>query len=151
MEQTGTLKTVGYMNLAADAIHNFTDGLIIGASYLVSIPVGVSTTLAVMFHEIPHELGNFFVLLYAGFPKIRALQFSFGSHCHPRHAACLVYRIESRVVLAAVLPFAAGGFIYIAGSHLLPELHKENVRRSLIQLLAMGAGAGIMVCLTLIE
>jgi zinc and cadmium transporter len=77
LEQTGTFKTVGYMNLAADAIHNFTDGLIIGVSYLASVPIGVSTTLAVMFHEIPHELGNFFVLLYAGFSKTQALLLNF--------------------------------------------------------------------------
>jgi zinc and cadmium transporter len=154
LEQTGTLKTVGYMNLAADAIHNFTDGLIIGVSYLVSIPVGVSTTLAVMFHELPHELGNFFVLLYAGFPKTRALLLNFLSAVIAILGTLLALFIGSRVesFSQAVLPFAAGGFIYIAGSDLFPELHKEtSVRRSLIQLLAMGAGAGVMVCLTLLE
>ncbi len=67
----------GYLNLAADAIHNFTDGAIIGASYLVSVPVGVSTTVAVIAHEIPHELGNFFVLLYAGFLRTRTLFYNF--------------------------------------------------------------------------
>ena len=67
----------GYLNLAADAIHNFTDGAIIGASYLVSIPIGVSTTAAIIAHEIPHEPGNFFVLLYAGFSRTRALFYNF--------------------------------------------------------------------------
>ena len=69
------------MNLLADGAHNFIDGTIIGASYVVSLPFGIATTLAVVFHEIPHELGNFFVLLYAGFTKRKALflQFSIGS------------------------------------------------------------------------
>ena len=77
------------MNLLADGAHNFIDGVIIGASYVVSLHVGIATTLAVVFHEIPHELGNFFVLLYAGFTKKKGafLQFCIGvvrhfGHCH---------------------------------------------------------------------
>lgn len=154
LEQTGASKTIGYMNLTADSIHNFTDGVIIGVAYLASIPIGISTTLAVMFHEIPHELGNFFVLLYAGFSKTRALLLNFLSAIVAILGTLLALLIGSRVSSFShvVLPLAAGGFIYIAGSDLLPELHKEtSLARSLIQLLAMGAGAGMILCLTFFE
>jgi len=72
LESDHPIHPVGYMNLLADGAHNFIDGVIIGASYDVSLHVGIATTLAVIFHEIPHELGNFFVLLYAGFTKRKA-------------------------------------------------------------------------------
>lgn len=65
------------MNLLADGVHNFIDGMIIGTAYIVSLPVGIATTLAVIFHEIPHELGNFLILLYAGFTKKKAVLFNF--------------------------------------------------------------------------
>ncbi len=75
MESGDSIHPVGYMNLCADGVHNFIDGMIIGASYMVSVQVGMATTLAVVFHEIPHEMGNFFVLVYAGFTKTKALVF----------------------------------------------------------------------------
>jgi zinc and cadmium transporter len=145
---------VGYMNLLADGVHNFIDGIIIGASYVVSLPVGVATTLAVIFHEIPHELGNFFVLLYAGFTKTRALFFNFLSALFAILGTIVALLVGARVenFTAMMLPLAAGGFIYIAGSDLVPELNKEvEISKSVIQLLAIGAGVGMMLLLTLIE
>src|SRR5215467_7427757 len=148
------IEPVGYMNLFADAIHNFIDGLIIGAAYLVSLPIGIATTLAVISHEIPHELGNFFVLLYAGFSRSRALLFNFLSACAAILGTVLALVIGSNAgsFAAAVLPVAAGGFIYIAGSDLVPEMHKErSFPRSVAQMAAIGAGIGLMLCLTLME
>src|SRR5882672_6133068 len=139
------------MNLAADAVHNLIDGMIIGVAYLVSVPIGVATTIAVVCHEIPHELGNFVVLLHAGFQPRRALLFNFLSAVFAI-AGCVISlllgsHIESFSIL--LVPLAAGGFIYIAGSDLVPELHKEaNPRKSAVQLVAMGAGVGIMLLLT---
>jgi zinc and cadmium transporter len=147
------IKPVGYVNIVAAAIHNFTDGLIIGVAYLVSVPIGVSTTLAVVFHEIPDELGNFFVLLYAGFSKPRALLFNVLSGAVAILGTLLALLIGSQVqsFSSAILPFAAGGFIYIAGSDLVPELHKEpGVRNSLAQLAAMAVGVGIILLLKLL-
>jgi zinc and cadmium transporter len=141
----------GYLNLAADAIHNFTDGAIIGASYLASIPIGVSTTVAVIAHEIPHELGNFFVLLYAGFSRTRALFYNFLSALFAIAGTMLALTVGSRVGRFSdfMLPFAAGGFLYIAGSDLLPELQKEaTLQKSMLQLAAMSFGAGIIWVLT---
>jgi len=137
----------GYLNLAADAIHNFTDGAIIGAAYLAGIPIGISTTVAVIAHEIPHELGNFFVLLYAGFSRTRALFYNLLSALFAIAGAVLALIVGSRAARFAdfMLPFAAGGFLYIAGSDLLPELQKEaTLPKSMLQLAAMGFGAGII-------
>ena len=116
------------MNLLADGAHNFIDGAIIGASYVVSLHVGIATTLAVVFHEIPHELGNFFVLLYAGFTKRKALFFNFVSAVFAILGTVISLLVGSRVAdfSSVMLPLAAGGFIYIAGSDLVPELNKES-------------------------
>jgi zinc and cadmium transporter len=149
-----SIHPVGYMNLLADGVHNLIDRIIIGASYVVSVPVGVATTLAVIFHEIPHELGNFFVLLYAGFTKTRALFFNFLSALFAILGTIIALLVGARVenFTTMMLPLAAGGFIYIAGSDLVPELNKEvELSKSIIQLLAIGAGVGMMLLLTLLE
>ncbi|HXT56191.1 MAG TPA: ZIP family metal transporter [Candidatus Eisenbacteria bacterium] len=145
---------VGYMNLVADGAHNFIDGVIIGASYAINLHVGLATTLAVVFHEIPHELGNFFVLLYAGFSKGKALFFNFLSALFAVLGTIISLLIGSSIAdfSGVMLPLAAGGFIYIAGSDLVPELNKEaTLSKSLVQLLAIGLGVGLMFLLTLLE
>lgn len=145
---------VGYMNLVADGVHNFIDGVLIGASYLAGVPVGLATTLAVLLHEIPQEMGDFGVLVHAGFSKSEALRFNFLSGTMSIAGAVLALAVGTRAqtFTAAVLPLAAGGFIYIAGSDLVPELHKElEPAKSAVQLLAIGAGVGLMLLLTLLE
>jgi zinc and cadmium transporter len=152
--ESNQVHPVGYMNLAADAIHNLIDGMIIGVAYVVSAPVGVATTIAVVCHEIPHELGNFFVLLHAGFQTRRALLFNFLSAIFAIIGTVISLVIGSYVETfsVALVPLAAGGFIYIAGSDLVPELHKEaNPVKSVVQLVAMGTGVGIMLLLKRME
>ena len=154
LEANHPIHPVGYMNLFADGVHNFIDGTIIGASYLVSLPVGIATTMAVIFHEIPHELGNFFVLLYAGFTKTRALFFNFLTGLFAILGTLVALFVGSRVedFSSMMLPLAAGGFIYIAGSDLVPELNKEsNLVKSVIQLVAIGTGVGLMLLLTMLD
>jgi len=121
-----------YLNLIGDGLHNFIDGVIIAAGYLTSISVGIVTTLAVAMHEIPQELGDFAVLVYGGFSKIRALFFNFISAITAVLGAAMGYfLIPSPDAVAYILPFAAGNFLYIASSDLIPELHKEiSLRRS---------------------
>ena len=151
---SGDIHPVGYMNLVADAVHNLIDGMIIGASYLVSLPVGIATTTAVIFHEIPHELGNFFILLYAGFTRARALFFNFISACFAILGTILSLWIGSRgeTFSVVMLPLAAGGFIYIAGSDLVPELNKESdLLKSVVQMIAIAAGVGLMFLLAILE
>jgi zinc and cadmium transporter len=145
---------VGYLNLFADGLHNLIDGMLIGASYLVSWPVGLATTLAVILHEIPQEIGDFGILLQAGFSKTRALLFNYLSAATAIIGTIIALSVGSRVenFSTTMLPLTAGGFIYIAGSDLIPELNKEvNLTTSLAQLAAMMAGVGLMLSLTLLE
>lgn len=144
-----------YMNVFGDAMHNFIDGLIIGASFLAGIPVGIATTIAVIMHEIPQEIGDFAVLLHGGFEKKRALLINFYTALTAIAGFVLAYFVGS--ILESLntffLCFAAGNFIYIAGSDLIPELHKDegDWKKGLIQLLLFIAGIAAMASLLLLE
>lgn len=140
-----------YTILAGDTIHNFIDGMIIGASYLISIPIGIATTIAVVFHEIPQEIGDFGSLIYSGFSRARALFLNFVTALAAIMGAILVLIFSSGNGIAGFLvPFAAGGFIYIASADLIPELHKHTeVRRSFWQLVNFILGIGLMILLLL--
>ena len=143
-----------FMNLIGDGLHNFIDGLIIGGSYLVNIPLGITTTLAVILHEIPQEIGDFGVLLHAGLKKSKALLYNFLSGILAIFGAILAIIIGSNLdgFTLFLIPFTAGGFIYIAGSDLIPELQKEvKPLRSFIQLSAFILGILIMLALLLLE
>ena len=136
------------MNLLGDGVHNFIDGIIIGASYLVSIPIGIATTLAVIFHEIPSEIGDFGVLLQGGFSKGKAIFYNFITALTAVFGAVVALLISSFVenITTFLVPFAAGTFIYIAGSDLIPELHKEvEVKKSLLQFVAIVLGVLVML------
>ncbi len=146
--------TFAYTNLVGDALHNFIDGLIIGASYIVSIPVGLATTLAVILHEIPQEIGDFGVLLHAGFSKRKALLLNFLTALSAVLGAVIALWLSGIVegLQMIFVPIAIGGFIYIAGSDLIPELHKENgLKRSILQIISFLMGIGIMLILLLLE
>jgi zinc and cadmium transporter len=144
-----------YMNLFGDSIHNLIDGLIIGGSYLVSIPLGVATTIAIIFHEIPQELGDFSVLIYGGIHKKKALMFNFLTALTAIIGVVIALVLGSMSEGATLLlvPFAAGNFVYIAGSDLIPELRKDTpeLKKSALQLLSLVAGVVPMVLLLLLE
>ncbi len=143
-----------YVILIGDGVHNFIDGMIVAAGFIVSIPVGMATVLAVIFHEIPHEIGNFGSLVYGGFSKTRALFFNFLSSLFAVIGALLVLVINLNVsrVSEFLVPFAAGGFIYVASSDLIPEMHKQvTVKKSLGQLTVFIFGIGLMSLLLLLE
>ena len=141
------------MNLLGDALHNFMDGLIIAGSYLTSIPLGVSTTLAVVLHEIPQEMGDFSVLLKGGFTKSKALLYNFLTALSALVGALLVFVVgKIPSVVDAIVPFTAGGFIYIATADLIPELHKETLpTKSLVQLFGFVVGIAVMFALLFLE
>ena len=150
----GAIQPVGYLNLFADGTHNLIDGILIGASYTASLPLGLTTTIAVILHEIPQELGDFCLLLNSGFSKRGALVFNLLSASLAILGAviALVANDIAQDFSTAMLPLTAGGFIYIAGSDLLPELHKElNPLKSIAQLLAIVTGAVVMLLLTALE
>jgi len=122
------IHTFAYLNLVGDGVHNFIDGLIIASSFIVSIPLGFVTTLAVAIHELPQEIGDFGVLVYGGFDKKRALFFNFITALTAIVGGIVGFFLSQYIgdTTKFLLPFAAGGFIYIAASDLVPELHKET-------------------------
>ena len=149
-----TSKHIGYLNLLSDALHNFIDGLVIGGSFLVSNEVGIATTIAVILHEIPQEIGDFGLLLHAGFTRKAALVANFISALAAFLGLLIVVLLRgaSSSLTGLIIPLAAGGFLYIAGSDLVPELHKtSDVRRSVIQFLSIILGFALMGFLLLIE
>ncbi len=138
-----------YLNLIGDGIHNFIDGMIIAATFLVSFDLGFATTLAVIFHEIPQEIGDFGVLIYGGFSKKKALTYNFISALTAILGAITTYFLAYLQSIEVLLvPFAAGGFIYIAATDLMPELHKKSqIKVSIIQFITILSGIGLMAYL----
>jgi len=138
-----------YMNLFGDGIHNFIDGLIIGASYIVSIPMGIATTIAVILHEIPQEIGDMGVLLHGGFRRKKALMLNFVTALTAVIGTIIALSfgaIEGFIMF--LLPFAAGGFIYIAAADLIPEIHKDcEAGKSIAHLIAITLGIVVMFAL----
>jgi len=144
-----------YMNLVGDGFHNFIDGLIIAGSYFVSFPVGVATTIAVIFHEIPQEIGDFGVMLYGGLSRAKALLFNFLTALTAILGAVIgIFLSGMEPILGFLIPFAAGNFIYIAGTDLIPELHKNNKNfgsKDFLQFFMIVLGILVMVSLLLLE
>ena len=127
-ERTCPIHVLAYLNLFGDGVHNFIDGLVMAASFVVSIPLGLITTLAIAAHEIPQELGDFGVLVYGGFKPRKALLLNFVTALTAIAGGISRYYLFPYVggTMIYLLPFAAGGFLYIAASDLVPELHKET-------------------------
>jgi zinc and cadmium transporter len=137
-----------YLILISDSVHNFIDGLIIAASFVVSYEIGIVTTIAVALHEIPQELGDFGVLIYGGFSRARALTFNYITAITAILGGVTGYFLSSVMQgsILYLLPFAAGNFIYIAAADLIPEIkHTTNLKRSVIHFCAFLAGLVIML------
>lgn len=153
-EKCEKVQPVGYMVLFGDGVHNFIDGVIIAASFLAGPQIGIATTIAVVLHEIPQELGHFAILIHSGFSKWKALFYNFLSALTAVFGAVITLLFASSI--EASIPFllalAAGGFIYIAGSDLVPQLHKKTgMKESLIQLVSILFGVGFMFLLLILE
>lgn len=140
------IKPMGYLNLIGDGIHNFVDGMIVASAFMVNMELGLITTMAVIFHEIPQELGDFGVLIYSGFKRGKALLFNFLS------ALCAVLGVVATYLFAAnvesvtpyLVPFAAGGFLYIAMVDLMAEIkEEENISKVTLQVLIFIAGISL--------
>lgn len=144
------VRPVGPLVLVADGIHNVTDGVLIAGAYLIAPEAGIATTIAVLLHEIPQEIGDFSLLLHAGYTRGKALVFNFLSAI-PAFIGALAVLVASTYAEAWVpylVAFAAGNILYIAGSDLLPELHKTaDPRRSLSQLVWLVLGLLLMFAL----
>lgn len=143
-----------WMNLIGDGFHNVLDGMIIAGSFLVSVPLGISTTIAVIFHEIPQEIGDFGVLIHGGFGRRKALLMNFAAALGSILGAVIVLLLNLQVetLSAFLVPFTAGAFIYIANTDLIPELRKETeLGKAFLQIITLLFGLGIMLALTLIK
>lgn len=130
-----THQYLGHINLFGDAVHNILDGIIIFSSFAVSPALGIPVTLSIIFHEAPQEISDFGVLLYAGFKKSKALLYNFLAASGVVLGVFLGYLLMGRIedLNQFLLPFAAGSFIYIAASDLVPEIHQErSLGKSLI-------------------
>jgi len=120
------------MNLFGDAVHNFVDGLLIAVSYLVSIPVGIATTIAVIFHEIPQEIGDFGILLHSGLSRARVIGYNLLSSGGALAGGTLVLLFGARIEAFApiLIALVAGNFLYLAAVDLIPSTHHhENTSR----------------------
>ncbi len=143
-----------YMNLLGDSLHNFIDGLIIAGSYLISIPIGIATTLAVILHEIPQEIGDFGILIHGGFTKGKAIFLNFVTALTSVLGVVFALTLNNFIanIESYLVSLAIGGFLYIAGSDLIPELHKETkISTSLIQILTFILGVVVMILLLFLE
>jgi len=131
--------SAGTLILIGDGLHNFVDGVLIGAAFLTDIHLGVVTSIAVAAHEIPQEMGDFAVLLHSGYSRARALVFNILSSLTTVIGGVLAYYILADVqrALPYVLAVAAAGFIYVAVADLIPGLHRKVDARSSLQQIAL--------------
>jgi len=145
-ERECPIHTFAYLNLLGDGVHNFIDGVVIAASFIASVPLGVATTLAVIAHEIPQEIGDFSILVYGGLNKVTALSYNLLSAIIAVFGALSMYFFAAFFPsLTYLLAFAAGGFIYIATTDLIPELHKErDLSKSFAQFALLTFGIVLM-------
>ncbi|MDH5374341.1 MAG: ZIP family metal transporter [Candidatus Bathyarchaeota archaeon] len=141
-----------YLILISDGIHNLIDGLVMAASFMVSFPIGIVTALAIALHEIPQEIGDFGVLVYGGFNRVRALILNYVSATMVIFGGITGYLLYAWIGTSIVflLPFAAGNFIYIACTDLIPEIRfKESLKKSLVRFCIFLTGMGLMLAVKL--
>lgn len=130
----------------ADGLHNFIGGLAVGASFLLGTPVGVSAWVAAAAHEVPQELGDFGVLVHSGWGSRRALTFNVLSALTFPLGALLAYAATGAVEVTLLVPFAAGSFVYIGASDLIPQLTtSERLQDKLVHTVALLFGLGILL------
>ena len=152
--QTAKLQPVVTMNIVGDAIHNLIDGMLIAASFMVSVPIGITTAVAIVLHEIPQEIGDFGILVNGGMSIKKALLFNLLAALMAFLGAVITILIGAQVENYAVylLPVTAGGFIYIAGPDLIPELQQEvKLSSSIWQFLALLMGVLVMALLSFLK
>ncbi|MFH0873881.1 MAG: ZIP family metal transporter [Candidatus Komeilibacteria bacterium] len=153
-QNTPGIEPYAYTVIAGDALHNFIDGLLIAASFLINPTTGIATTIAVVAHEIPQEFGDYAILLHTGMRRGQALLWNFLSALTAIIGSFIpfIFVGQQESFVALLIPITAGGFIYIAGSDLLPELKKQTrLRDTLAQVFAILSGVVIMLVLLLLE
>jgi zinc and cadmium transporter len=138
-------------NIIADGLHNFIDGLIIVGAFALDTNLGIATTIAVILHEIPQEIGDFGVLVYGGLSPKKALGYNFISALMAILGAVIGLQLaNSEGLLSLLAAIGIGSFIYIATADLIPQIHKEK-EKAFTQLLSFGLGIAAMFILLLLE
>ncbi|MDO9013611.1 MAG: ZIP family metal transporter [Polynucleobacter sp.] len=141
----------GWMILIGDGLHNFVDGVLIAAAFMVDFEVGMFTAIAIVAHEIPQEIGDFIVLINAGFSRARALLYNVVSGALSVLGGVLGYYFleKANAAMPYLLVIASSGFIYIAVSDLIPQMHRRSQwQESLRQIALIGCGVGLVVLLS---
>jgi zinc and cadmium transporter len=147
-------ESYGYMSLAGDVLHNFIDGAILAGAFIISPIVGFSTAIAILLHELPQEIGDFGIMLSSGFSQKKALAFNF--------IVSLTAFLGAGVALLSISTFqsaspyivaiAVGGFLYLAGTDLLPQLNKKfSKKQAILQLFFILVWVAVMSALLLLE
>jgi zinc and cadmium transporter len=153
--EASTHPELAAVNILGDAIHNFIDGVLIAGSYLVSPALGLATTVAVLFHEIPQELGDFGILIHSGLSVRRAVLLNLASASAAilgTVAGLLLGAMSGSVITTVLIPVTAGGFVYIAAADLIPELQHDRSGRGLaLQVGLISLGMGAMGFLAILE
>lgn len=147
-------KSLGFMNLSGDILHNFLDGLVIASAFAVGPEIGIPTAVAVALHEIPQEISDFGVLMYSGFSKTKALVFNFLASLSVVVGGIVGYFLSSHSegLIELLIPFAAGSFIYVATSDLVPQIKAhEKLSKAVLNLGVFVLGIGIMYALQFAE
>jgi len=135
-----------YLVLIGDGLHNFLGGLAIAGTFLVDIRLGITSWFAAAAHEIPQELGDFGVLVHGGWSTPRALVFNFLSGLTFLLGGLLAYGLSFRIDVTWLIPFAAGNFLYIGASDLVPEVNRqEDLRSNLLHFLAFVLGLAVLL------
>jgi len=154
-EEKVEIKVAGVLNLFADGFHNFTDGLAIGASFAAGRSVGMVTTFTILFHEIPHEIGDYAILIQSGFHPMKAimLQSLTALGAFSGCITALLAQGDDFGFSSIILPFTAGGFIYIATVSVIPELLEgaSSLRQSIYEIIALITGVYMMVIIAQYE
>jgi len=128
-------KNFAYLNVIGDGIHNFVDGMIIATGFLIEFQVGLAATIAVIFHELPQELGDYGILIYSGFKRNRALIINYIAALTVVLGGvfAIIFLEVVEALSGILLAFSAGGFIYVGAADLLPEVRKEaEIRKSIL-------------------
>jgi zinc and cadmium transporter len=143
-------KPLGYLILIGDGVHNLIGGFAVAGTFLIDIRLGVTTWLAAAAHEVPQELGDFGVLVHSGWSRTRALLFNALSGATFLVGGVLAYAASTRMEIEFLVPFAAGNFIYIGASDLVPEVNKHHsATGNLVHFLAFVAGVALLLALRL--
>lgn len=142
---------IAYLIIIADAVHNFLGGLFVGASFVDSTSLGISAWIAAAAHEIPQELGDFAVLRHGGWSRQKALFFNFLSALTFPLGGIIAFAASKHIEVSFLIPFAAGNFLYIGGSDLIPEVkHSRGTKQNFIHFVSCSVGVGLMVLIRIL-